>query len=515
MKAEAPSSFNQHIFFEAKSVFYGTDDGFQDGSCTEFHLYEDFHRSVAGERRDRIHLVSAVGGLYGLNLISLWRPREITFFDINPHATAYFELIRKVFAVSSSKQDFLNRLSHQDYDVDNPAEELIRENLALKQQGKLPRSRGSSYKRSLEVSWKHALEHFDLTKGLLADVPLRVRTESIESDSFASFIRHAENVWLFCSNIVEFTFGSLRFDHPSNAAMISLIHPGQVELLDLSPFGDRPVEVRFEIPLQATAVGAPLIPVDPPSLDPDDKGLQLARFCKEMLQLKPDGRLLDIGCDFGRLAIALGDYLDDGDGEYEGFDPQREHVIWVKANWMPQHKSCAFHIANIRNHIYNPRGSLSPTRFRFPYHDARFDVVVAHSVFPYLFAEEFEHYVGEVARVLKPGGRLLATFFLFDGQARQTAPSLPDPTCFRYTTGGITTTGPNRGGLGAHDAEYVRKVLSEKGLEVGISLLGSWRGGSEGPFWEDAVVSTKQPRHDVATGRPLPALHETAATASI
>jgi hypothetical protein len=116
---------------------------------------------------------------------------------------------------------------------------------------------------------------------------------------------------------------------------------------------------------------------------------------------------------------------------------------------------------------------------------------------------------------LKPGGRLLATFFLFDGQARQTAPSLPDPTCFRYTTGGITTTGPNRGGLGAHDAEYVRKVLSEKGLEVGLSLLGSWRGGSEGPFWEDAVVSTKQPRHDVATGRPLPALHETAATASI
>src|SRR3954464_4667863 len=133
MTANAPSSFNQHIFFDAKSVFYGTDDGYQDGSCTEFKLYEDFHRSVAPQRRENIHLVSAVGGLYGLNLISLWRPRQITFFDINPHATAYFTLIRRVFAVSSSKQDFLDRLSHKDYEVDNPAEALIRENLALKQ----------------------------------------------------------------------------------------------------------------------------------------------------------------------------------------------------------------------------------------------------------------------------------------------------------------------------------------------------------------------------------------------
>ena len=181
-------------------------------------------------------------------MFSLCLPREITFFDINPHATAYFELIRKVFAVSSSKQDFLNRLSHQDYDVDNPAEELIRENLALKQQGKLPRSRGSSYKRSLEVSWKHALEHFDLTKGLLADVPLRVRTESIYSDSFASFIRHAENVWLFCSNIVEFTFGSLRFHHPQCGQRISLVHPGRIGLLDLSRLRNHPVEVRQSAP---------------------------------------------------------------------------------------------------------------------------------------------------------------------------------------------------------------------------------------------------------------------------
>jgi SAM-dependent methyltransferase len=494
MKVEPPSSFNQHIFFEAKSVFYGTDDGYQDGSCTEFQLYEDFYQSVTPLRREKIHLVSAVGGLYGLNLISLWRPREITFFDINPHATAYFELIRKVFAISSSKQNFLDRLSHQDYEVDNPAEALIRENLALKQQGKLPRSRGASYKRSLEVSWKHALDHFYLTKSLLAEVPLHVRTESIASDSFVDFIRHSENVWMFCSNIVEFTFGGLRLDHPANAAMVSIVYPGQIELLDLAPFGDRPVEVRLEIPLKAAAVDAPLFPIDSPSEFVDETGIELANFCRDKLGLAPDGRLLDIGCNYGRLAIALGDYLDNGGGEYEGFDPQREHVLWARQNWMPRHRSTSLHIANIRNRIYNPDGALSPTEFRFPYQDGRFDVVVAHSLFPYLLPEEFEHYAGEIARVLKPGGRLLATFFLLDEEAREITRSLPEPHCFRYRTGPITTTGPNRGGLAAYEERYVRHVLREKGIELGQAIHGSWRGRAGGSFWEDSLVGVKQKR---------------------
>lgn len=491
MTVEAPSSFNQHIFFEAKSVFYGTDDGYQDGSCKEFELFENFYAGAGPQRRENIHLVSAVGGLYGLNFIPLWKPKEITFFDINPHATAYFELIRRVFEVSSSKQNFLDRLSNQDYDVENSAEELIRENLALKQKGELSRSRGSSYKRSLEVSWKHALDHFDLTKGLLADVPLHVRTEGIESESFGEFVRNGENLWMFCSNIVEFTFSGLQFDKPSNAVMVSVVYPGQVELLDLSPYADRPVEVRFEIPLQASVVGTVLAPDVTPTTEPDEIGAELANFCRDELDLLPDSRLLDIGCDYGRLAVALGDYLDDG-GAYEGFDPQRAHVIWAKRNLMPDHMSWAFHIANIRNRIYNPEGSLSPTGFRFPYDDDGFDVIVAHSLFPYMSPDEFEHYVAESARVLKPGGRFLATFFLLDEESRQAVPSLADPHCFRYRSGEITTTGPNRGGLAAHEEEYVLEVIGKNGIEVEQPIRGTWSGRADGRLEEDAVFGTKR-----------------------
>ena len=45
---------------------------------------------MAPERRENIHMISVVGGLYGLNFIPLWRPKQITIFDINPAAVTYF-----------------------------------------------------------------------------------------------------------------------------------------------------------------------------------------------------------------------------------------------------------------------------------------------------------------------------------------------------------------------------------------------------------------------------------------
>src|SRR5688572_3741859 len=119
--ADAPSSFNQHIFFSPASVFYGTDDGYQDGSLTELDALQRFYDGVEPARRDRIHFVSVVGGLYGLNLMTCWRPQEITFFDINPHAIDYFNLIRRVFQISASREELLARFSNEDYEVHSAA----------------------------------------------------------------------------------------------------------------------------------------------------------------------------------------------------------------------------------------------------------------------------------------------------------------------------------------------------------------------------------------------------------
>lgn len=495
--ADAPSSFNQHIFFSPASVFYGTDDGYQDGSLTELEALRRFYDGVEPARRDRIHFVSVVGGLYGLNLMTCWRPQQITFFDINPHAIEYFTLIRRLFQTSTSREELLNRCSTGDYEVHSPAEEIIRENLILKQRGQLDASRGSSYRRSLATSWRYALDHFDETRRLLTDVPLHIRLDGIQSPGFLDYLRRERNLWIYASNIVEFTYSELQLDHPENAVLVSVVYPGQVQLLDLAPFGDRPVTVRYEIPLAASPVGERLVPHEDPSVVPDPTGLALASLCRDRLDLQRDARIVDIGCGWGRLAAALVDDLD-ATAEYHGFDPKRDHVRWAQVNLMPRHQAFNFHITNLANRIYNPGGVLRTSTFVLPFATASRDVVIASALFACLSADELEAYAREAARILKPGGSFLATFYLLDDESRAILPRLEPPLAFRFAAGPIVSTSPNGGGLVAYDDAHVRAVLERHGFVIEPTVTGSWREeedgtpGNVGRLREDALVARRE-----------------------
>jgi hypothetical protein len=234
-------------------VFYGTDDGCQDGSFAEFAEFRAHYESVDPQRRENIHMVSVVGGLYGLNMIPLWRPKRITIFDINPAAVTYFRIIRRVFTTSRDVKHFLGRLTAGDYDAETEQEEFVRENIRLKQQGRLPSSRGST-KRPYEQSWQYALENFDLTKKLLSEVPLDIRTEPMESESFSEWIREQNNLWIYASNVTQFHYFDLEFADTSNVVLVQIIHPEQPQLLDLAPLSGGPVKVKFEIPLKAERI---------------------------------------------------------------------------------------------------------------------------------------------------------------------------------------------------------------------------------------------------------------------
>lgn len=256
MTTEAPRAFNREMYHDhPENVFYGTDDGSQDGSFAEFPDFVAHYDSVAPERREDIHMISVVGGLYGLNLIPLWRPKRITIFDINPAAVAYFKIIRHVFTTSRDVPHLLSRLTEGDYETHTELEEFVRENIRLKQKGCLPRERGST-KRPYEQSWQYAFEHFDLTKKLLTEAPLDIRTEPMESESFSRWIRGQNNLWIYASNITQFHFFELEFADPSNVVVIQIIHPEQPQLLDLAPLGGGPVKVKFEIPLRAERIEA-------------------------------------------------------------------------------------------------------------------------------------------------------------------------------------------------------------------------------------------------------------------
>ncbi len=254
MTTLAPRAFNRWIYdHHPENVFYGTDDGCQDGSFGEFQDFRDHFESVSPERRENIHMICVVGGLYGLNLIPLWKPKRLTIYDINPTAVSYFRIVHRVFTTSENVAHLLRRFTEGDYEVENEDEQFVKENICLKQRGNLARSRGSS-KRSYEESWKIAFENFELTKQILTEVPLESRTEPMESESFSNWIREQNNVWIYASNITQFHFFDLEFSNPTNVAILQIIHPEQPQLLDLAPLSGGPVKVKFEIPLQAERI---------------------------------------------------------------------------------------------------------------------------------------------------------------------------------------------------------------------------------------------------------------------
>jgi hypothetical protein len=252
--SEAPRAFNREMYHDhPENVFYGTDDGAQDGSFSEFAEIKAHYENVEPWRREDIHMISVVGGLYGLNLLPLWKPKRITIFDINPTAITYFKLIRNVFTTSRDVAHFLQRLTAGEYEAETEREQFVRENIRLKQRGALPRERGST-KRPYEQSWQYAFEHFDLTKQILTEAPVEIRTEPMESDNFRSWIRRQDNLWIYSSNITEFHYFDLEFADTKNVVLVQIIFPGELQVLDLASLAGDAVQVKYEIPLRAARI---------------------------------------------------------------------------------------------------------------------------------------------------------------------------------------------------------------------------------------------------------------------
>jgi len=255
-------------FENIHEIYYTTDDGYPElrpreengnddvrlpGLYQIFARYEEFYRNAAPWRRENIQLASVVGGLYGLNLIPMFRPRQITFFDVNPHAIAYFKIIRRVWIESRTAEEFLANLANGEYEVEAEHEQIIRSCISKKQNGTLTPEEGRSA-RSFLSSWRYALDHYDLTRGLLADVPVHTRVEAMHEQSFKDFVADQENLWMYCSNVFLFVYFDLTFRFPQNTALFASYFE-ETEMLDLATVGRSPVTVHCRVPMAVADPG--------------------------------------------------------------------------------------------------------------------------------------------------------------------------------------------------------------------------------------------------------------------
>ncbi len=117
-----------------------------------------------------------------------------------------------------------------------------------------------------------------------------------------------------------------------------------------------------------------------------------------LAQLQPGEQALDVGCGTGTLALEVARSIGPG-GSITGVDPGSQQIARARAKAARRHVSqvsIEFHIGVIE---------------QLPFPDQTFDVVFSTLMMHHLPAPLKRQGLAEIARVLKPGGRLVIADF--------------------------------------------------------------------------------------------------------
>jgi SAM-dependent methyltransferase/glycosyltransferase involved in cell wall biosynthesis len=221
-------------------------------------------------------------------------------------------------------------------------------------------------------------------------------------------------------------------------------------------------------------------------------GEEFKGYFLELGRLKPEDRVLDVGCGIGRMAVPLTPFLSP-QGGYWGFDIVKKGIEWCQSHIVPRYRNFHFFHSDIHNKIYNPSGKIIAKNFRFPFEDAFFDFVFLTSVFTHMLPPDTEHYLSEISRVMKPGARCLITFFLITKEARDLIDMGSSTQSFKYEIDGCLTVIENSPEAAiAYDQELILRLFQKNDLKINKPIhYGSWCGRTSFLSYQDIIVATK------------------------
>lgn len=220
-------------------------------------------------------------------------------------------------------------------------------------------------------------------------------------------------------------------------------------------------------------------------------GHETVALVDELVAIRPDDRILDIGCGLGRVAWPLASRLG-RKGRYTGFDVSEQYVEWCRRNLRLPSRRFTFQRVDVRTSAYNTEGSVPPEELVFPWPEESFDLALAISLCTHLLPEALQHYLREIRRTLRPGGRIFSTFFLLDDRGKAAVASgLTYPTFTAPIEHGLLHDPlvPEDGV--AYEPDWVCRIFEEAGLGVTRVYEGTWKTFAKGRSYQDVVVGVR------------------------
>ena len=157
-----------------------------------------------------------------------------------------------------------------------------------------------------------------------------------------------------------------------------------------------------------------------------------------------------------------------------------------------EYPSFRFELADAFNEYYNPKGRFAPSEYVFPYGDGSFDFVFGKSLFTQMLPLDIENYIGNVARVLKKGGRCFFSFFLLNDESLAFMKDGKSDPVFRYDFGTYRTkTDKVVEAAVAYNENFLLSLYKKYGLSIKSISYGSWCGRQNFLTYQDIIVASK------------------------
>lgn len=216
------------------------------------------------------------------------------------------------------------------------------------------------------------------------------------------------------------------------------------------------------------------------------------RIFMEVGGIRSDDAVLDVGCGIGRSARPLTAFLS-ARGRYEGFDIDADGIAWCRKHITSRFPNFRFQIADVYNKYYHPKGRFRGEEYRFPYEDSSFDFVFLNSVFTHMLPAETDNYLHQIARVLKPGGRCLASWFLWNPESQGLKAAGKGNIEFPHGFGVYRVRDKDfPEDAVSFSEDHVLELHKQRGLAVQAPIhYGTWCGRDKGLSYQDYILAVK------------------------